>query len=53
MNNICPKYLQNYLTFTYEIYNKNVRSAESLVYKLVKPYVEIFRKTFAYSGADI
>ena len=28
MDNICPKYLQNYFTFTYEIYNKNVRSAE-------------------------
>ena len=26
---------------------------KSLVYKLVKPNVEIFRKTFAYSGADI
>ena len=46
MNNICPKYWHNYFTFTNE-------TAEKLNLYIPKPNVEIVRKTFAYSGADI
>ena len=49
INNKCPKYLQNYFTFTYEIYSKNLRSAEKFSLYIPKPNVEIFCKTFAYS----
>ena len=30
MNNICPKYSQNYFTFTNEIYSKNLRFVEKI-----------------------
>jgi len=53
MNNICPKYWQNYFTFTNEIHSKSWRCAEQLNLYIPKPNVEIFRETFAYSAADI
>ena len=53
INDICPKYSQNYFKFTNEIYSKNLRSAEKFNLYNPNPNVEIFRKTFAYSGTDI
>ena len=47
------KYWQNYLTFTNEIHSKNLRFTEKLNLYIPKPNVELFRKTFAYVGADI
>ena len=52
MNNIFPQYLQIYFTFTNAIHSK-YSTAEKLNLYIPKPHVELFRKLFAYSGADI
>jgi len=44
---------QNYFTFTKEIHSNNLRFAEKLNLYIPEHNVELFRKTFAYSGADI
>ena len=49
MNNICPKYWHNYITFTNEIHSKNLRSDEKLNIYIPKHNIELFRKSFAYS----
>ena len=47
-----PQY-PHHCTFTNEIHSKNLRSTEKFSLYIPKPNVEIFHKTFAYSGTDI
>ena len=44
---------QHNFTITNEIHSKNLRFAEQLNLYIPKRDVELFRKTFAYTGADI
>ena len=55
INNICPDYLKNYVSYTSDISCRDTRSTncnQLHVYK-PKPNCELFRKSFMYSGAAI
>ena len=53
MNNLAPTYMNNLFQYTNEIHNRNLRSTtENLLY-VPKPKCEIFRNSFAYSGAKL
>lgn len=53
MNNLAPTYMSSLFQYTNQIHNRNLRSAtENLLY-VSKPKYEIFRNSFAYSGAKL
>ena len=52
INNICPDYLKNGVSYTSDISCRDTRSNCNQLYT-PKPYCELFRKSFMYSGAAI
>ena len=53
INNICPDYLKNYISYTYDISCRDTRSTNCNQLYTPKPNCELFRKSFMYSGAAI
>ena len=49
INNICPDYLKNYVSYTSDISCRHTRSPNCS--QLYTPNCELFRKSFMYSGA--
>ena len=53
INNICPDYLKNYVSYTSDISCRHTRSTNCNQLYTPKPNCELFRKSFMYSGAAI
>ena len=53
INNICPDYLKNYVSYTSDVSCRDTRSTKCNQLYTQKPNGEIFRKSFMYSGAAI
>ena len=53
INNICPDYLKNYVSYISDISCRHTRSTNSNQLYTPKPNCELFRKSFMYSGAAI
>ena len=53
INNICPDYLKNYVSYTSDIQCRDTKSANCNQLNTLKPNIELFRKSFMYSGAAI
>ena len=53
INNICPDYLKNYVSYTSDISCRDTRSTNCNQLYMPKPNYELFRKSFMYSGAAI
>ena len=53
INNICPDYLKNYVSYTSDILCRDTRSTNCNQLYTSKPNCELFRKSFVYSGAAI
>ena len=53
INNICPDYLKNYVSYTSEISCRDTISTNCNQLYTPKPNCELFRKSFMFSGADI
>ena len=51
INNICPDYLKNYVSYTSDISCRDTRSTNCNQLYTPKPNCELFRKSFMYSGA--
>jgi len=51
INNRCPDYLKNYVSYTSDVSSRDTRSTNQLY--MPKPNCEIFRKSLMYSGAAI
>ena len=53
INNICPDYLKNYISYTSDISCRHTRSTNCYQLYTPKPNCELFRKSFMNSGAAI
>ena len=53
INNICPDYLKNSVSYTSDISCRHTRSTNCNQLYTPKPNCELFRKSFMYSGAAI
>ena len=53
INNICPDYLKNYVSYTSDIQCRDTKSTNCNQLNTLKPNIELFRKSFMYSGAAI
>ena len=53
INNICPDYLINYVSYTSDILCRDTRSTNCNQLNTPKPNCELFRKSYMYSGAAI
>ena len=53
INNICPDYLKNYVSYTSDISCRHTRSTNCNQLYTPTPNCELFRKSFMYSGAAI
>ena len=53
LHNLAPTYLSTKFTYTSEIHQVNLRSLTDSTLYVPKPNLEIYRKTFAYSGSKI
>ena len=53
LHNLAPTYLSSKFTYTSDIHQVNLRSISDSTLYAPKPNLEIYRKTFAYSGSKI
>ena len=53
INNICPDYLINYVSYTSDISCRDTRSTNCNQLYTPKPNCELFSKAYMYSGAAI
>ena len=53
LHNLAPTYLSTKFTYTSDIHQVNLRSLTDSTLYVPKPNLEIYRKTFAYSGSKI
>ena len=53
LHNLAPTYISTKFTYTSDIHQVNLRSLTDSTLYVQKPNLEIYRKTFAYSGSKI
>ena len=53
INNICPGYLKNYVSYTSDISCRDTRSTKCNQLYTPKLNCELFRKSFMYAGAAL
>ena len=53
LHNLAPTYLGNKFTYTHNVHNLDLRSASNQTLYVPKPNLEIYRKSFSYSGPKI
>ena len=53
LHNLAPTFLGNIFTYTHNVHNLDLRSASNQTLYVPKPNLEIYRKSFSYSGPKI